>query len=190
VKTDRQSLRPKVAWPFDLRVFAVLAGLWALCLAASAFVHIGEFDVVDPVETIFAGVRFHGDDARLVLIVEAGIFAAMAIGVFAHRRWGLLLALCYMAEVVMSHLAFAIAYLPVRSEWINVRAATSQGPMLVLITLYLWIRACDLIFEPLQRQRSPETRSVVAREQSSPATGHRAAARANSNTRDIAAAGK
>lgn len=147
MKADRESRRPQVVWPFDLRVFAVLAGLWAVCLSLSAFVRIGDMDVVDPVETIFAGVRFNGYDARLVLIVESGIFAFMAVGIFAHRRWGLLLALCYMVEVVMSHLAFVIAYLPFHSEWMNVRAVASQGPMAVLITLYLWIRACDLIFD-------------------------------------------
>lgn len=148
MQTESQSRLPEVKWPFDLRVFAVLAGLWALCLSLSAFVPIGEMDVVDPVETIFAGVRFNGYDARLVLIVESGIFMMIAIGVFAHRRWGLLLALCMMAQVVMSHLAFVIAYLPMRSEWMTVRAVASQGPMMVLITLYLWIRACDLIFSP------------------------------------------
>jgi hypothetical protein len=147
MKTDRQSSEPRIEWPFDLRVFAVLAGLWALCLAVSALVHTNPADVVDPIETIFAGVRFNGDAARLVLLIEAGIFAAIAVGVFAHQRWGLLLALCYMAQVVMSHLAFVIAYLPLRQEWMNVRAVASQGPMMVLITLYLWIRACDLIFD-------------------------------------------
>jgi hypothetical protein len=147
MKIDRESRRSQAAWPLDLRIFAALALMWALCLVLSAFAHVGEFDVVDPVETIFAGVRFNGDPARLVLIVEAGIFAAMAIGIFAQRRWGLLLALCYMVQVVMSHLAFVIAYLPIRSEWMNVRAVASQGPMVVLITLYLWIRACDLIFD-------------------------------------------
>jgi hypothetical protein len=144
MKTDSQL---RVAWPFDLRVFAVLAGLWALCLAVSAFVHIGEMAVVDPIQTIFAGIRFNGDDARVVLIIEAGIFAAIAIGVFTHQRWGLLLALCYMVQVVMSHLAFVIAYLPFPTERINVHVAASQGPMMVLITLYLWMRACDLIFD-------------------------------------------
>jgi len=147
MKTDRKSAQPQAIWPFDLRVFAVLAGLWALCLAVSVFAHVGEIAVVDPVETIFAGVRFNGDDARLVLIIEAGIFAAMAIGIFTHRRWGLLLALCYMVQVVMSHLAFAIAYLSIRSEWMNVREVASQGPMMVLITLYLWIRASELVFD-------------------------------------------
>ena len=148
MKSDRQSDSAQAVWPFDLRVFAVVAGLWGLCLAISAYIPPENVDLVDPIEAIFAGVRFNGYDARIVLIVQAGIFAAIALGVFFHRRWGLLLALFYMAEVVMSHLAFVIAYLPMRSEWENVRAVASQGPMVVLITLYLWIRACDLIFDP------------------------------------------
>ena len=160
-----------------------MAGLWALCLAMRAFVHIGDFDVVDPIETIVAGMRLRGDDARLVLIVEAGIFAAMAIGIFARRRWGLLLALCYMVQVVMSHLAFAIAYLPFRSEWMNVRATASQGPMMVFITLYLWIRACDLIFD------SRSTAADARAPQSSDAS-HRAAACADSGAGDAAAMAK
>jgi hypothetical protein len=154
-----QSDRARIAWPFDLHVFAAMAGLWALCLALSAFVQIGDIDIIDPVETIFAGVRFNGYDARLVLIVESGIFAMMAIGIFAHRRWGLLLALCYMVQVVMSHLAFVIAYLPIKPEWIAVRSVASQGPMMVLITLYLWIRAYDLIFDPQPAAALPRTTS-------------------------------
>ena len=178
MKSNRQSDSPQIAWPFDLRVFAVVAGLWGLCLALSAFVSAVDVDLVDPIETIFAGIRFNGDDARIVLMVQAVIFMAMAVGVFLHRRWGLLLALCYMAEVVMSHLAFVIAYLPMRSEWENVRAVASQGPMLVLITLYLWIRACDLIFDLQQ---------AAARERTTSDSSHRNAVRANSRTGDIAA---
>ena len=138
---------PQIVWPFDLRVFAVVTGVWSLCLAISSLIPVADIEVVDPVETIFAGVRFAGYDARVVLIVQAGIFAAIALGIFLRHRWGLLLGLCYMVEVVMSHLAFVIAYLPFHSEWENVRAVASQGPMVVLITLYLWIRACDLIFD-------------------------------------------
>lgn len=157
-----------------------MAGLWALYLAISAFVHVGEIDVIDPIETVFAGVRFNGDAARVVLIVEAGIFAAMAIGVFAHRRWGLLLALCYMVQVVMSHLAFVIAYLPIRSEWMDVRAAASQGPLMVLITLYLWIRACDLIFDSLSNPAHARPRPMSD-------ANHEAAACADSGAGDVAA---
>jgi len=178
METDRQSRQPQSAWPFDLRVFAALAGLWALCLVMRAFVHLGDLDVVDPIETIFAGMRFNGDDARVVLIVEAGIFGAMAIGVFARRRWGLLLALCYMVQVVMSHLAFVIAYLPIRSEWMSVRVVASQGPMMVLITLYLWIRACDLIFDSEPAQVRPRQSSGA---------NHQAAVRADCGAGDVAA---
>jgi len=177
MKSNRQS-DPRVAWPFDLRVFAVIAGLWALCLALSALVPAGDVNLVDPIETIFAGIRFNGDDARVVLIVQAVIFMAMAVGVFFHRRWGLLLALCYMAEVVMSHLAFVIAYLPMRQEWENVRAVASQGPMMVLITLYLWIRACDLIFD---------LQPAEARQRTTSNANHRNAVRVESGAGDIAA---
>src|SRR5271163_469843 len=169
MKTESSSRQPRVIWPLDLRVFAILSGLWAVCLVASAFVHVGEISVVDPIETIFAGIRFNGDDARIVLIVEAGIFAMIAIGVFSRRRWGLLLALCYMVQVVMSHLAFVIAYMQMPSEWMNVRAAASQGPMMVLITLYLWIRSCDLIFDlptagARARSASNASRQALARD--------------------------
>ena len=123
-------------------------------------------------------MRFNGYDARVVLIVQAGIFAAIAIGIFFHRRWGLLLALCYMVEVVMSHLAFVIAYLPMRSEWENVRAVASQGPMVVLITLYLWIRAYDLIFD---------SQPADARERTISDASHRVAVREDSSAGDIAA---
>src|SRR5208283_1229905 len=120
MKANPESDHAQSAWPFDLLVFGVLAGLWALCLATMAFVQVGEIEVVDPIKTIVAGVRFNGDDARLVVIVEAGIFAMIALGVLTRRRWGLLLALCYMVQVVMNHLAFVIAYLPIQSEWFAV----------------------------------------------------------------------
>jgi hypothetical protein len=182
MKSNSQSDPSHAVWPFDLRVFAVVAGLWSLCLAISALipVPVADIELVDPIETIFAGVRFAGYDARVVLIVQAGIFAAIAIGVFFYHRWGLLLALFYMVEVVMSHLAFAIAYLPIHSEWQNVRAVASQGPMVVLITLYLWIRSYDLIFDSQPADAPARTTSDAS---------HRAAARENSTAGEIAAIG-
>jgi hypothetical protein len=180
MKSNRQSDPAQACWPFDLRVFAIVAGLWSLCLAISALipVPVADIDLVDPVETIFAGVRFAGYDARVVLIVQAGIFAAIAVGIFFHRRWGLLLALWYMVEVVMSHLAFVIAYMPIHSEWENVRAVASQGPMVVLITLYLWIRGYDLIFGSPPADARPQKASDV---------NHQAAVRADSPSGDVAA---
>jgi hypothetical protein len=159
MKTTPQSKQPQSRWPLDIRVFAIMALLWAVCLVMRAFVHPGEFDAVDPIQTVFGGILFDGDAARIVLIVEAGIFASIAIGVLTEQRWGLLLGLCFMAQVVMSHLAFVIAYLPIRSEWTTVREIAMQGPMMVLITLYLWIRASDLIFDaPASSARAPRIR--------------------------------
>jgi hypothetical protein len=159
METSTKSRPPESEWPFDLRVFATMSALWAICLQIRAFVHPLEFAVLDPVEVVLGGVRFAGDDARIVLIVESGIFAMIAIGVFTQQRWGLLLALCTMVEVVMSHLAFTIAYLPIRQEWMNVRAAAMEGPMMVMITLYLWIRATDLIFDsPTRSPHAPRIR--------------------------------
>jgi hypothetical protein len=178
MKSNRQSESRQVVWPFDLRVFAVVAGLWSLCLAISSIVPVADVELVDPIETIFAGVRFAGYDARVVLIVQAGIFAAIAIGIFFHHRWGLLLGLCYMVEVVMSHLAFVIAYMPIHSEWDNVRAVASQGPMVVLITLYLWIRAYDLIFD---------SQPADALERTTSDASHREAVREDSSAGEIAA---
>jgi hypothetical protein len=161
MKTDTQYHRSPTQWPLDIRVFAIMAGVWAICLVMRAFVHLGDFDVFDPLQVVFGGVRFDGDAARVVMIVEAGIFASVAIGVFTEQRWGLLLALCFMAQVVMSHLAFVIAYLPIRSEWMTVRATAMQGPTIVLITLYLWIRASDLIFDaPASPMRAARVREV------------------------------
>ena len=178
MKSNSQPDPSHAVWPFDLRVFAVVAGLWSLCLAINSLVPAADVELVDPIETIFAGVRFAGHDARIVLIVQSAIFAAIAIGVFFHHRWGLLLALFYMVEVVMSHLAFVIAYLPIHSEWQNVRAVASQGPMVVLITLYLWIRAYDLIFDSQPSEALERTTSDAS---------HHKAVRENSSTGDIAA---
>ena len=161
MRTTPKSQQPQTSWPLDIRVFAIMAGVWAVCLVMRAFVHPGELDVADPVQAVIGGILFDGDAARVVLIVEAGIFASIAIGVLTEQRWGLLLALCFMAQVVMSHLAFVIAYLPIRSEWMTVHSTAMQGPMMVLITLYLWIRASDLIFDaPPPSMHVPHVRTL------------------------------
>jgi hypothetical protein len=152
-RPPKPTMPPK--WPFDLRVFAAMSGLWALCLALAVYAHTAQIGLADPLETVFAGVRFDGDDARVIVTIEAGILAVISIGIFARQRWALLLALVYMAEVVVSHLAFVIAYPPFRLEWMSVRATALQGPMKVMITLYLWIRAHDFIFETPDRDAQP-----------------------------------
>jgi hypothetical protein len=133
-------------WPIDLRIFAILAGVWAICLLASALFHDGDGSYGSPLQEIFAGTRFEDAHAQIVLGMEAGIFGAISFGILTRRRWGLVLALFFMCEVVLSHLTFVIAYLPIRSEWRSVKWVAMQGPTLVLITLYLWIRSCELVF--------------------------------------------
>jgi hypothetical protein len=74
-----------------------------------------------------------------------------------------------------------IAYLPIRAEWMNVRTVASQGPMIVLITLYLWIRACDLIFD---------SSSADARPRPVPEKNHQVTVRAESAAGDVVATAK
>ncbi len=138
---------PRKRWPLDLRVFAILAATWAMFLLTIAFFIDGDFILVNPLHAIVGGMFFNFDDARLVLVIEAAIFGVIGIGIIAERRWALALALIYMAQIVISHLAYAITYLPIRFELTNVRESAMQGPVLVLITLYLWIRATDLLFD-------------------------------------------
>ena len=171
MKDEQTSSSPQVAWPFDLRVFAVLAALWAVCLVISAFAHIGELDAIDPIETILGGIRFNGDEARLVLLVEAGIFAIISYGVFTHRRWGLLLALCYMAQVVMSQSSrVRLAYLPFPTEWMNVRAAASprsDDGTDHAVSLYLRVRSdFDLPDSVVHSRAASFQSSETAREES------------------------
>jgi hypothetical protein len=134
-------------WPLDLRLFAVMAALWATYLAARVLLHDSYAEIFDPLQAVLGGIKFYGGAARAVLLVQAGIFWAIAVGILARRRWGLALALFYMAEVVMSHLIFILAYFNDRGEWMHVRMAAFEGPSMVLITLYLWIRARALLFD-------------------------------------------
>ncbi len=132
-------------WPADLRIFGAVAVLWSVLLVLRVFF---QEDVLmgDPLEAVIAGLKFHGESARIVLLLEAAVFWSFGVGIIAERSWGLLLALGYMFEVVLSHLVFVIAHLDDRPEMIHVRRAAIEGPSVVLIALYLWIRSNDLIF--------------------------------------------
>src|SRR6266851_3387499 len=138
---------PKKRWPLDLKIFGILLATWAMFLFMIAIFIDGDFVLVNPLHAIVGGMFFNFDDARLVLMIEAGIFGVIGIGIIAQRRWAVVSALIYMAQIVISHLAYAITYLPIRFELTHVRESAMQGPVLVLITLYLWIRVTDLVFE-------------------------------------------
>jgi hypothetical protein len=145
------SVRDQYPWPADLRVFGVLSLFWALCLVWLAVIGDPFAGYFAPARAVIGGSVFYGSQAQFVLLAEAAIFWVMAVGMITGRRWSLLLSLFYMAETVVSYLVFIIAYMNTRAEWTHVRLAVRVGPTLVLVTLYLWIRSRDLIFDPARR---------------------------------------
>ena len=138
-------------WPADLRVFGALSLLWALYLAWLEVLGDPFGSYFTPARAVIGGSVFYGSQAQFVLLTEAAIFWVMAVGMITGRRWSLLLSLFYMAGTVVSYLVFIIAYMDTRAEWTHVRLAVRVGPTLVLVTLYLWIRSRDLIFDPARR---------------------------------------
>ena len=144
-------LDDRYPWPADLRVFGVLSLVWALYLVWLALIGDPFGSYLAPARAVIGGSVFYGSQAQFVLLAEAAIFWVMAVGMITGRRWSLLLGLFYMAETVVSYLVFIIAYMDTRAEWTHVRLAVRVGPTLVLVTLYLWIRSRDLIFDPTRR---------------------------------------
>ncbi|HYB90701.1 MAG TPA: hypothetical protein VEC38_06635 [Candidatus Binataceae bacterium] len=140
------AVRTGQRWPLDLRAFAIILVFWASYLAAQILFRDSVREFIDPIETVFAGMKFHGDGARAVLLSESLGFWTAAVGILTARRWGLVLALFFMVEIVLSHLIFVIAYLNDRDASAQVRMAAIEGPSLVIVALYLWIRSKDLIF--------------------------------------------
>lgn len=132
--------------PPDLTLFAALAAAWAAMLFVRVTTPLGFEFFGDPMQAVLAGVTFRGEEARGVTIIHALVVTTFAAGMLARRRWGAILALVYMAEAIISHLVFIIMNLDVRSEATNVRMAAFEGPTLVLILLYLWIRSQDFLF--------------------------------------------
>jgi hypothetical protein len=133
-------------WPRDLKLFAIVAGLWAAALTGRMVLR----DVADysplQVEAILFGMKFDGYAAHLVLALKATAIFSLAIGLAAERRWGLLLAFGYMLEVVMSSLIFMMTYMGDIGQGSNVRLAGLTGIIAVLCLLYLWIRGRYLLF--------------------------------------------
>jgi len=140
-------------WPIDLRVFGAVALFWSLYLVWVAVIGDPFAGYFSPARAVIGGNVFYGWQAQIVLLIEAGVFWVISVGMITGRRWSLLLSLFYMAETVVSYLVFIIAYMDTRTEWTHIQMAARIGPSLVLVTLYLWIRSRDLIFEPARRSR-------------------------------------
>lgn len=133
-------------WPIDVRVFGVLSAFWAAYLVFLTFMRDPVMDPGGPLRVLIGGFQFYGRAAQFVLLGQAAIFWAVAVGIAARRRWGLVLALFYIGEEVVSRLVFVLTYFNVRSELREVQSAALEGAALVIIMLYLWIRTDQLVF--------------------------------------------
>ncbi len=132
-------------WPRDLRVFADLCLLWSTVLSLRAIFNLSAGAPAVPIEDVIFGFKFHGDEARGTMALQAVVFAAFAIGILRRRRWGLILALLYMAQVVAGHVIFITSNLGVESQRVHVKIASAEAPVVLLIALYLAYRARPLL---------------------------------------------
>lgn len=145
IDTKRSNKRPP--WPRDLKVIVWFSALWAASLAARIVIRDVAYYPDAPLEALFLGFRFDGSSARFVLFAEGLMFFAVAFGVATEKKWGLVLALLYMLQVVIGELNFMMMFMSDLSQGRNVRVAGLVGIASVLILLYLWIRVRDLLFE-------------------------------------------
>jgi len=144
--TDARSTNPH--WHRDLLVFALLCILWSALLIFRAirdpFSSPGY-----PFQDVFLGIKFYGHAAHITMTIQAIAFAAFGIGILLHQRWGLILALLYFAEVVISHILFFVTNFSVPSQAVHVKITAIEGPIVFLILLYLWIRSRPLLVKAL-----------------------------------------
>ncbi len=140
----------RTQWPRDLKAFAFLSALWAIALTARIVMREATLSAMS-LEAIGLGMRFEGFAAVLVLAAQAMAISTMAIGLASEGRWGLWFAFLYLFEVVISRLVFMSSHLNDFSQLHNVRTSGFLGIGSVLILLYLWIRARDLLFEKSPR---------------------------------------
>ena len=142
------SLTPPPAdrWPRDLQIFAGICILWSIVLFIRSAFNLSAGGV--PLEDVIFGVKFYADQARLTMALQAIVIAAFGIGILMHQRWGLNLALLYMAQVIIGHVIFITSNLGVESQRIHVKIASLESPVVLLIALYVWYRSRPRLREP------------------------------------------
>ena len=133
-------------WPRDFRIFAGLCILWSLVLFARSIFNLSGGGA--QIEDVIFGVKFHGDEARVTMALQAIIIAAFGIGIVTRQRWGPVLALLYMAQVVAGHVIFIMSNLGVDAQRVHVKIAAIESPVVLLIALYVWYRARPLLRQP------------------------------------------
>ena len=125
-------------WPRDLGIFAGLCILWAAVLLMRSIFNLSAGGA--PIEDVILGVKFYGDQARLTMALQAIVIAAFGIGILTRQRWSLILALLYMAQVVIGHVIFITSNLGVDSQRVHVKIASIESPVVLLIALYVFYR--------------------------------------------------
>ena len=128
-------------WPRDLQAFAMASLFWGGFLLARAIFALRAGAPAVPFEDVFFGVKFYADHARLTMALQAVVIGAFGIGILMRQRWGAILALLYMAQVVVGHVIFVTSNLGVESQRIHVKIASYESPVVLLIALYVWYRS-------------------------------------------------
>lgn len=130
-------------WPRDLKIFAGICAAWgALLLLRVAF---DRGSAANPFQDVFFGVKHYGQAARVTMTIQAVIFLAFGIGILMRRRWALVLGLLYFAQVVLGHAIFFISNIHVPDQALHVKITAIEGPIVLAILLYFWIRARSLL---------------------------------------------
>lgn len=134
-------------WPRELRIFASLCVAWGILL----FFRVIFMSSSERFQDVLLGVKFYGANARLTMTIQAVIFLAFGIAILARLRWGLVLGLLYFAQVVIGHVIFIARNIHVSDQAVHVKIASIEGPVTLLILIYLWMRA-----RPMLRRAPPQ----------------------------------
>lgn len=132
--------------PRDFSIFAALCILWSAVLLARSILNLTAGGV--PLEDVIFGVKFYANEARVTMALQAIIIAAFGIGILMRQRWGAILALLYMAQVLAGHVIFITSNLGVESQRVHVKIASAESPVVLLIALYVWYRSRALLRQP------------------------------------------
>jgi hypothetical protein len=132
-------------WPLDLRIFGVACALWAVVLLARMGLSPELNGRGNPFQDVLFGIKFYGFHAHITMGLQALILAEVGGGILRRRRWALVLGLIYMAQAIIGHVIFIASNLGTAGEISHVKAAAVEGPIVVIIGLYLWMRSRPLL---------------------------------------------
>ena len=141
----RDATNAKRRWHCDLLVFGLLCILWSVLLIFRVAIHNPLRAQAFQFQDVFLGVKFYGHAAHVTMTIQAIVFAASGISILLRQRWGVILALGYFAEVVISHIIFFATNFRVPSQAIHVKITAIEAPIMFAILLYLWLRSRALL---------------------------------------------